>query len=300
MTIAIKRLTSATDRTVSFGIFYAMMNVAALLSGVAIDALRLGLPHGLVGRDGDERRHGLPVRVVVASTIVTSLVAAFVAVRLVRRTSSSARSSPPRRGRPLLVHLVASIVGKGGVSRVCGASGRFRPFLAIGGSCRSASNRSFRHMDATFPKYTVRAFECSAPFGTIYAINPALIIVGVPVVASATADRRHFDVIFRGVWITAAAPFFVAASQTTPARWRSSSSSPSARCCGRRGGTTTPRVGARQRAFSAPWRWRRSSPQSYPRGSSAGTSCSDTVPERRDRAEIVPRGVVGGERRRGG
>ena len=72
----------------------------------------------------------------------------------------------------------------------------------------------FRHMDATFPKYAVRAFGCSAPFGTIYAINPALIIVGVPVVAAATAGRRHFDVIFRGAWITAAAPFIVAASQT--------------------------------------------------------------------------------------
>ena len=68
MTIAIKRLTSATDRTVSFGIFYAMMNVAALLSGVAIDALRLGLPHGLVGRDGDPNdAMASPVRVVVAS-----------------------------------------------------------------------------------------------------------------------------------------------------------------------------------------------------------------------------------------
>ena len=36
----------------------------------------------------------------------------------------------------------------------------------------------FRHMDATFPKYAVRAFGCDAPFGSIYAINPALIILG--------------------------------------------------------------------------------------------------------------------------
>ena len=47
LTIAIKRLVRDADRTVSFGLFYAMMNVAALLSGLAIDALRLGLPNGI-------------------------------------------------------------------------------------------------------------------------------------------------------------------------------------------------------------------------------------------------------------
>ena len=47
LTIAIKRLVRDADRTVSFGLFYAMMNVAALLSGFAIDALRLGLPTGI-------------------------------------------------------------------------------------------------------------------------------------------------------------------------------------------------------------------------------------------------------------
>lgn len=68
--------------------------------------------------------------------------------------------------------------------------------------------------DATFPKYAVRAFGCDAPFGSIYAINPAIIIVGVPLVAAATPRVRHFDMIFGGAWITALSPFVVAASQT--------------------------------------------------------------------------------------
>lgn len=211
MTIAIKRLTSATDRTVSFGIFYAMMNVAALLSGVAIDALRLGLPHGLVGRDGDPNdAMASPVRVVVASTIVTSLVAAFVAARF--------RELPPPRDlhRPdadVPSSSTSSLRSLAAASAGLWRERRFRQFLAMALFTLNLK-QIFRHMDATFPKYAIRAFGCSAPFGTIYAINPALIIVGVPVVASATADRRHFDVIFRGAWITAAAPFIVAASQT--------------------------------------------------------------------------------------
>ena len=207
MTIAIKRLTSATDRTVSFGIFYAMMNVAALLSGVAIDALRLGLPHGLVGRDGDPNdAMASPVRVVVASTIVTSLVAAFVAARF--------RELPPPRDlhRPdadVPSSSTSSLRSLAAASAGLWRERRFRQFLAMALFTLNLK-QIFRHMDATFPKYAVRAFGCSAPFGTIYAINPALIIVGVPVVASATADRRHFD----ARWITAAAPFIVAASQT--------------------------------------------------------------------------------------
>jgi hypothetical protein len=71
-------------------------------------------------------------------------------------------------------------------------------------------------MDATFPKFAVRAFGCDAPFGSIYAINPALIIVGVPLVSSVTATARHFDMIFRGSWITSLSPFILAAWQSIP------------------------------------------------------------------------------------
>jgi hypothetical protein len=43
----------------------------------------------------------------------------------------------------------------------------------------------------------VRAFGCDAPFGSIYSINPAIIIIGVPIIASMTPNVRHFDMIFR-------------------------------------------------------------------------------------------------------
>ena len=76
----------------------------------------------------------------------------------------------------------------------------------------------FRHLDATFPKFAVRARGCGAPFGLIYAVNPAMIIAGVPVVAAATAHRKHFDMIFVGSWISATAPFFLAFSQTVVRR----------------------------------------------------------------------------------
>ena len=207
LTIAIKRLVRDADRTVSFGLFYAMMNVAALLSGLAIDALRLGLPNG-ISNDENSTLHS-PVRVVVLSTVFTSAAALCVAWRF--------RDLPPN-----------GIVASGQIGSTTNAAAwrtqatnakgvlrnkRFWQFLAMAIFTLNLK-QVFRHMDATFPKYAVRAFGCDVPFGSIYAINPAMIILGVPIVAAATPHVRHFDMIFRGSWLTAVSPFIVAASQT--------------------------------------------------------------------------------------
>ena len=251
MTIAIKRLTRPPDRTLGFGVFYAMMNVAALVSGVAIDAIRLGLPSGLPGAsEGRGDAMARPVRVVVASTAVTSLLAGAVAWHFREPPSGTnededeaedSEETFPARGpsaasapkRDISRDVSGDDVGDGSAPLSLGSEARRSSSSSSSSSSVSSLLRSrtfwqflamalftlnlkqiFRHMDATFPKYAVRAFGCSAPFGSIYAINPALIIVGVPIVAALTPRTRHFDMIFRGSWITALAPFVVAYSQT--------------------------------------------------------------------------------------
>ena len=213
LTIAIKRLVRDADRTVSFGLFYAMMNVAALLSGFAIDALRLGLPRGISSDESSPLAS--PVRVVVLSTVATSLGALCVSWRF--------RDLPHRGDGGGGGVTVVTAGGVGAVSAwrtQCAENARgvlrnrrFWQFLAMAVFTLNLK-QIFRHMDATFPKYAVRAFGCDAPFGSIYAINPAMIILGVPVVAAATPNVRHFDMIFRGGWITALSPFILAWSQT--------------------------------------------------------------------------------------
>ena len=265
MTIAIKRLTADADRTVSFGIFYAMMNVAALTSGFAIDGLRLGLPRGLTPNDPNSVLAS-PIRVVVLSTVLSSIVALATSMRFRDRTPGGTHGrgrgggggggmeTQSRGGGP--IDDGGEYIGVGGVGvRVSGQLDPRCPPPGGGGGLRSvvvaAAARArgsfnetyylpavallrekqfwqflamalftlnlkqvFRHMDATFPKYALRAFGCDAPFGSIYSINPALIIIGVPMVSAATPGVRHFDMIFRGSWITALSPFVVAASQT--------------------------------------------------------------------------------------
>jgi|TARA_B110000967_G_scaffold132818_1_gene135627 POT family proton-dependent oligopeptide transporter len=90
MTIAIKRLSVTNeDRVVSFGLFYSTMNVAALLSGLAIDLLRLGAPSDTYGYLGVTT----PIRGVVLSTVVSSAFALVVATKFHRVTAHTVRRS---------------------------------------------------------------------------------------------------------------------------------------------------------------------------------------------------------------
>ena len=72
----------------------------------------------------------------------------------------------------------------------------------------------FRHLDATLPKFVARAFGCSAPAGSIYAINPAMIMTLVPVVGAALAWLEPFDAIHYGGYISAGSPLAIVAAPT--------------------------------------------------------------------------------------
>ena len=218
MTIAIKRIVNDDDRVVSFGIFYSVMNVSALLSGVAIDVLRLAVPNSFFVSLGVTS----PIRGVVVSTIVSSLLALLAATRFeekrnkppeVRTPTSASSEAETRKERARPASFLQTARERFNAARLLCSSRIFWQFLAMGLFTVNLK-QVFRHLDATFPKFAVRAFGCDAPFGLIYAVNPAMIIVFVPIVAAATAQRKHFDMIFAGAWVSAIAPFFLAFSQT--------------------------------------------------------------------------------------
>ena len=216
MTIAIKRIVADADRVVSFGIFYSVMNVSALLSGVAIDVLRLAVPTSFFVSIGITSA----IRGVVVSTVVSSLLALVAATRFEEQrvpevliTPRGEASEAETRKRAKNASFLETVRARADAARELCASRVFWQFLAMGLFTVNLK-QVFRHLDATFPKFAVRAFGCDAPFGLIYAVNPAMIIVGVPMVAAATVHKKHFDMIFAGAWVSAIAPFFLAFSQT--------------------------------------------------------------------------------------
>ena len=87
-------------------------------------------------------------------------------------------------------------------------SSEFWRFLAV---CMIMVNvrMLFRHMDATLPKYMVREFGENFPKGMVYAINPALIMILVPIISAATTKVNPLLMICRGSYISAFSVFFL-------------------------------------------------------------------------------------------
>lgn len=66
-----------------------------------------------------------------------------------------------------------------------------------------------RYMDSMLPKYMQRTMGCDAPYGTTYSINPAMIIVLVPLVSLASSQVPHFDMVHYGSYVSASSPFWI-------------------------------------------------------------------------------------------
>lgn len=195
MTVGIKRYTRAADRTAALGLFYAVMNVAALVAGVGVDALRETVGGGVVlfGRELSVFRVVILAGAVV--TIVMVVIALFFRDVVVaedgtvaahtRETASwrafAALFRESRFWRMLLFALLITVV-----------------------------KMSFRHLDATLPKTLLHELGDDVPYGTIYAINPALIIVLVPIIAALTQHVRHLTMIVWGSLVSSLALFALA------------------------------------------------------------------------------------------
>jgi MFS family permease len=68
----------------------------------------------------------------------------------------------------------------------------------------------FRHLDATFPKYMLREFGEDAPYGMFYSINPAMIILLVPIIGALATGVHPWNMILVGSLVASASPFWLA------------------------------------------------------------------------------------------
>ncbi|KAL7440187.1 hypothetical protein ACHAXM_007223 [Skeletonema potamos] len=75
----------------------------------------------------------------------------------------------------------------------------------------------FRHLDGTLPKYMIREFGENTPKGAVYSINPALIIIMVPIITAATSSVDPLVMIHYGTYVSALSVFFLVLSTSVPA-----------------------------------------------------------------------------------
>lgn len=203
MTTGIRRYTNESNRSFGFSLFYVVMNIAALVALPAVDVVRTAYKHGAyIMLPGLGEIAMSEYRVLfatgAAATFAMLLLSLFAVREIDVAESGEARAFTPKAANPWT--MVSEIVTE---SRFW----RFILFLLLLTGVRFI----FRHLDATFPKYFVREMGEDAPFGTIAAVNPLIIIFLTPVVTAFTMHISAFQMIFWGAILSSISVFFLIA-----------------------------------------------------------------------------------------
>lgn len=203
MQIAIKRYTKQVNRTISFSVFYVMMNLAAITAAPAIDLFHAKFPDGGVFTFFGHSYAVSTYRLLIFSGACMTFISLFVALCLIRESSESENEQPVQRrgGEP------GSII-----SEVTASPAFWRFFLLV--VLLLGVRVIFRHLDATFPKYMVREFGEHAMYGSVIAINPLCVCLVVPMLAPISMRCHPLSMILVGASISSVAPFFLAMGHT--------------------------------------------------------------------------------------
>lgn len=204
LSMGIKRYTTSRNRGFAFGVFYAVMNVAALLSGLIIDLMEIKLNSG-VTIDGT---YYSPRRMILFSGMVLSFLGVLTAL-LFREIKVGEDDEEVQA-------MIVNPVTPWQIAAELSQMPQFWRFLGITVICINLK-MIFRYMDAVLPTYLVREFGPYVPKGTINSINPAMIIFLVPLVSALTAEYLHFDMIHLGSYISGMSALPLALDTSIPA-----------------------------------------------------------------------------------
>jgi MFS family permease len=200
MQIAVKRYTKDINRTVSFSIFYVMMNLAAITAAPAIDLFHAYFPDGatlvIVGHSVEVSTY----RLLIFTGACMTFLSWFIALCLIREQSEEELDERVRQA-PRSV-----------ISEVTTSPAFWRFFLLV--VLLLGVRIIYRHLDATFPKYMVREFGHSALYGSVIAINPLCVCMVVPMLAPISMRVPPLKMILLGATVSSLSPFFLAAGHT--------------------------------------------------------------------------------------
>jgi len=190
LAICIRRgVSSSAWHPAAYALFYSTMNAGALAAGTVTDILF--------------RTHasavapfvGAALASIAALTIVVVFPVPAAAATTIPSPDNTSHSPVARSWRDSVRHLMLDT----------------NAWLCVGFMTALFWIRTpFMHMDATFPKYAERVFGHSVDFGLLYAINPTLIIVGVPFIQSYVVRFDMYAVITTGTVLAAISPLAVA------------------------------------------------------------------------------------------
>jgi dipeptide/tripeptide permease len=200
LTIAVKRYSDKASRTFAFGLFYAVMNIAALISGPATDFCNSAFKDGTVLFG--HRFSGL--RIVFLSGVLTTILEVLVAccclkdIRLEVDSTGTGVTEIAYKPPKVTTASAFRALKERKFWRLFALS-----FMVV------AVKLIFRHLDATMPKWMRRTMGEDASYGSMYAINPAIIILLVPTIAALTKHVAPYPMILYGSMVSASSVFFL-------------------------------------------------------------------------------------------
>jgi predicted MFS family arabinose efflux permease len=182
-----KRFTTDKSRSAGFSLWYLFMNIGAASGGFAIDIVRksLGLPNA----------HIFTLGVVLA---LACCAATFFLIRseaqLVATDADAAGAAPTQTAAPRQnpLQIARAVVKEPALWRLLALVAMILGVRAI-----------FAYLYLLFPKYWLRTIGPDAAIGTLQAINPILIVVGI-VLFIPFVNRFHvFSMLIYGAMISA-------------------------------------------------------------------------------------------------
>jgi MFS family permease len=220
MVAAVRRYSTTAQRSISFSIFYAMMNAGFALGGFIFDFVR--------SRLGEHGRFTVPVFGVELSTYRTLFLISFLLTLPnlalmyyclrdgVEATDEGVRITPERPKYPGENLARASWLGTrdalANTVRIFAGLWRqpaffkFLMFLSLVVAVRLV----FYHMYYTYPVFGLRELGERAPIGRLWAVNAILIFVLAPLVGACSQRISAYRMVVAGTFVSAASVFIMA------------------------------------------------------------------------------------------
>uniref|UniRef100_A0A6B2L3H4 Major facilitator superfamily (MFS) profile domain-containing protein n=1 Tax=Arcella intermedia TaxID=1963864 RepID=A0A6B2L3H4_9EUKA len=200
LTTGIRRYTLKENAALAYGIYYSILNIGAALSGYIVDLVRsMGDSLGAVTVF---ENHITVYRLLTYSCAVANFIPVGIAFFLVREIDVTAsvdeeKDDDKKEKDNLLISLSGTCKSK--------AFWKFMLLNLLLMNVRSI----FKHMDATLPKFLQRRFGDDVGFGTIYSINPLIVVFLAPVIQILISKYPPLPCIIIGAWISSLSPLWI-------------------------------------------------------------------------------------------
>ena len=220
MVAAVRRYSTTAQRSISFSLFYAMMNVGFGIGGWIFDFVRKGL-----GEYGHFTVPGLGVSLSTYRTLflvsflltLPNLLIFYFALRDgVEATDEGVKivTQKPKYTHESLGRALRLTVRDALRDTIRIFTGlwrqptfyKFLAFLALAVPVRLI----FYHMHYTYPKFGIRELGAGAPIGRLWSINAILIVILVPLVGVMTQRISAYRMVVGGSLVSASSVFLMA------------------------------------------------------------------------------------------